>query len=347
MALRCAARSAAPRGLTAAGLFVPARRLASKAEMAKSLEADQKALFAALDGIDPSNYAKVLASPELSGAREKVKGSPAWTIARVASAPSPSKKPVTVAVAGAGSAAGSEALFRIAAGLMLGGDQPVTLQLLGATDATVKELNDCAFPLLAGVTAASSPGALKGASYSILLEGDFAALGKALGGGLVAVSGCANAAIVAANAPTASVTAITRITQASAETQLAAKTGMPVESISRVSIWGEDAIDLSSATLGGKWALDVVGDWTPDASAPDAAVAADAIVSHMKDWALGSGGKWSSMGVPATGDYGLGSGFFYSVPVTCVPGEYKRVGGIPISPALATSMEAQRVALSA
>ena len=228
MALRCAARSAAPRGLTAAGLFVPARRLASKAEMAKSLEADQKALFAALDGIDPSNYAKVLASPELSGAREKVKGSPAWTIARVASAPSPSKKPVTVAVAGAGSAAGSEALFRIAAGLMLGGDQPVTLQLLGATDATVKELNDCAFPLLAGVTAASSPGALKGASYTILLEGDFAALGKALGGGLVAVSGCANAAIVAANAPTASVTAITRITQASAETQLAAKTGMPV-----------------------------------------------------------------------------------------------------------------------
>lgn len=95
------------------------------------------------------------------------------------------------------------------------------------------------------------------------------------------------------------------------------------------------------------------------------------------------------MGVPATGDYGLGSGFFYSVrvaslghalpltrplrvtlprfprllvllradrphwcrlrqvPVTCVPGEFKRVGGIPISPALATSMEAQRVTLSA
>lgn len=148
---------------------------------------------------------------------------------------------------------------------------------------------------------------------------------------------------------------------------------MQVESISRVSVWGEDAIDLSSATLGGKWALDVVGDWTPDASPPDAAVAADAIVSHMKDWALGrcaaallrprrlplcsqsharealptpgkciaafkrgaaraplrastcplpprparSDGKWSSMGVPATGDYGLGSGFFYSVRVVC------------------------------
>lgn len=60
-----------------------------------------------------------------------------------------------------------------------------------------------------------------------------------------------------------------------------------VGSISGVSVWGEDAVDLSSATLGGKWALDVVGDWMPDASPPDADVAADAIVSHMKDWALG------------------------------------------------------------
>ena len=54
-----------------------------------------------------------------------------------------------------------------------------------------------------------------------------------------------------------------------------------------------------------------------------------------------------SMAVPAEGSYGLGSGFFYSVPVTCPGGgPVKRVGGIPIAPALAEAMEAQRVALA-
>ena len=56
---------------------------------------------------------------------------------------------------------------------------------------------------------------------------------------------------------------------------------------------------------------------------------------------------WVSMAVPAEGSYGLGSGFFYSVPVTCPGGgPVKRVGGIPIAPALAEAMEAQRVALA-
>lgn len=324
------------------------RAMASKAEMAKSFEADAKALWASLEGVDPSKADKVLSSPELSSMAQGIKGAPVWTISRACSAPDPAKKPVTVAVAGAGTAAGSEAVFRIAAGLMLGGDQPVTLQLLGADDGLVKELKDCAFPLLSGVSAASSPAAaLKGASYSILLEGDFAALGKSVPGGLVAVMGMANAATVAKNAPkVSSVTAITRVTQAAAEYELASKAGVTIDAVDKVTVWGETAIDFSSATVGSKWALDVVGDWMPDVSAPDADVAADAIVEHMKDWALGSGGKWSSMGVPAVGDYGLGSGFFYSVPVTCEAGEYKRVGGIPISPTLATAMEAQRVSLS-
>ena len=68
---------------------------------------------------------------------------------------------------------------------------------------------------------------------------------------------------------------------------------------------------------------------------------------HMKDWALGSEDKWVSMGVPAVGDYGMGTGFFYSVPVTCTPGSYKRVGGVTLTPAVATAMEADRVALLA
>ena len=53
------------------------------------------------------------------------------------------------------------------------------------------------------------------------------------------------------------------------------------------------------------------------------------------------------MGVKTSGEYGLGDGLFYSVPVTCSGGgPILRVGGIPISPALATAMEGQRVALS-
>jgi len=249
---------------------------------------------------------------------------------------------VAVAVAGAGTPAGTEALFRIASGLMLGGDQPVTISAIGASDTTIKELTDCGFPLLSGVSKGSS---LSGAAYSIILEGDAASLAKGVTG-LVAVVGCASAKAAAAAAPEASVTAITMIAQAAAEVALAEKAGASVDTVNKVTVWGEGAVDFSSATVGGKWALDVVGDWVPDVSSPDPEVAADAVVAHMKGWALGSDGKWLSMGVPATGDYGLGSGFFYSVPVTCAPGEFKRVGGIPISPELATSMEAERAALA-
>ena len=67
----------------------------------------------------------------------------------------------------------------------------------------------------------------------------------------------------------------------------------------------------------------------------------------MKDWAVGSGDKWVSMGVPAVGDYGMGEGFFFSVPVTCSPGEYKRVGGVTLTPEVAAAMEASRTALMA
>jgi hypothetical protein len=69
-------------------------------------------------------------------------------------------------------------------------------------------------------------------------------------------------------------------------------------------------------------------------------------VMHMKDWALGSDGAWVSMGVPAVGDFGMGSGFFFSVPVVCTPGEYKRIGGVTLTPEVASALEASRVALA-
>ena len=53
------------------------------------------------------------------------------------------------------------------------------------------------------------------------------------------------------------------------------------------------------------------------------------------------------MGVPAVGDYGMGEGFFFSVPVVCEPGEYKRVGGVTMTPEVAAVLESSRTALAA
>ena len=52
------------------------------------------------------------------------------------------------------------------------------------------------------------------------------------------------------------------------------------------------------------------------------------------------------MGVPAVGDYGMGEGFFYSVPCVCVPGEYKRVGGVTMTAEVAAACEAERAKLA-
>jgi malate dehydrogenase len=329
-----------------------ARALSSKAETVKAFEADQKALVEAYEACGSNEEFLKLKDGILAPVAAKVGDMPSsmlWTFSRLLSSPAAGAKPAVVAVTGAGTAAGTEALYRIAAGEMLGGSQPVTLQVAGADPAVIKDLTDCAFPLLSGVTAASSaPAALKGASFAIVLEGDYASLGSSVAAdALVGVAGCAEAAAVAAKAPAgASVTGITRVLQASAEEQIAAKVGCSPSAVSKVVVWGADVVDVSSALVEGKWAVDVLGGWTPDTTEPAPDVAADALVSHMKDWYLGSD-DWVSMAVPAEGSYGLGSGFFYSVPVTCPGGgPVKRVGGIPIAPALAEAMEAQRVALA-
>ena len=110
---------------------------------------------------------------------------------------------------------------------------------------------------------------------------------------------------------------------------------------------GTGVADVSHATVAGKWALKVVDSPLPAVESPKAAAAADAVVAHMKDWALGSGGKWVSMGVPAVGDYGMGTGFFYSVPCVTYEGTYKRVGGVSLTAEVAAAMEAQRVEIAA
>jgi len=61
-----------------------------------------------------------------------------------------------------------------------------------------------------------------------------------------------------------------------------------------------------------------------------AASAANAAIDHMHDWALGTNGKWVTMGIPSDGSYGIPEGVMYGVPVTCANGEYTRVEGLEI-----------------
>jgi malate dehydrogenase len=212
--------------------------------------------------------------------------------------------PVRVAVTGAAGQIGYALLFRIASGQMLGPDQPVVLQLLeipqavGALEGVVMELDDCAFPLLAGTVATDDPArAFEGADYALLVgamprkEGMeradllsangaiFTAQGKALSDAasrdvrvlVVGNPANTNALIAMNNAPgiaDAQFTAMTRLDHNRAIAQLAAKAGAAVADVTRMTIWGNHSAtqypDVFHAEVAGKPAFDAVGgdrDW--------------------------------------------------------------------------------------
>jgi malate dehydrogenase len=210
------------------------------------------------------------------------------------------KDPVRVAVTGAAGQIGYALLFRIASGEMLGEDQPVILQLLeipqavGALEGVRMELDDCAFPLLAGVVATDDANAaFDGVNYALLVgamprkagmeRSDllsangaiFTAQGKALSAGaagdvkVLVVGNPANTnALIALNnaagIPAGRFTAMTRLDHNRAIAQLAAKTGSPVSEISRMTIWGNHSAtqypDVFHAEVGGKSAWQAVGE---------------------------------------------------------------------------------------
>ena len=212
------------------------------------------------------------------------------------------KAPVRVAITGAAGQIGYQLAFRIASGQMLGNDQPVILQLLEITPAldalkgVVMELDDCAFPTLAGLVATDDPNvALKDTDYALLvgarprgpgmerkdlLEANaaiFSIQGKALNdhasrGVRVLVVGNpanTNSLIAQSNAPDLdprNFTAMTRLDHNRAKAQLAAKTGTHVNDILCMTIWGNHSAtqypDINHATVNGKSAMDLVDqDW--------------------------------------------------------------------------------------
>jgi malate dehydrogenase len=258
---------------------------------------------------------------------------------------------VTIAVAGAATPLGKATLAKIAAGEMLGTEQKVALTLLGGDAETASSVKSS--PLVASVTSASSPAAaFKGAQFAVLLSGDFAAMGKAMDGAdpdvKVAVVGNTNAQVAwqASKIKGKHFSAVTKHVQMLAEKSLAASAGVDVADVSNVIAWGSGIADVSHAIVGGKWALSAGAEPLPAVGEADESIIADAIVGTVKAWVGGTkGDAWVCMGVPAAGDYGTGSGIFFSVPVFCSDGEYFRVGGVHMTAAVAEKLEADRLAL--
>ena len=219
------------------------------------------------------------------------------------------KQPVRVTVTGAAGQIGYALLFRIASGAMLGNDQPVILQLLDITPALnalngVKmELEDCAFPLLAGVVCSDDPKvAFKDADYALLvgarprgpgmerkdlLEANaaiFSVQGKAIAATasknikvlVVGNPANTNALIAQRNAigiDPNNFTAMTRLDHNRAMSQLAEKTGTTVNDITNMTIWGNHSStqypDLFHAKVKGKTAIDLVDQaWYKDTYIP-------------------------------------------------------------------------------
>ncbi len=211
-----------------------------------------------------------------------------------------SPTPVRVAVTGAAGQIGYSLVFRIASGAMLGPDQPVVLQLLeippamGALDGVAMELDDCAFPLLAGLELSDDPGtAFNGANVALLvgsrprskgmerqdlLEANgaiFTGQGRSLNDhaaddlrvlvvGNPANTNCLIAMNSAPDVPDERFTAMMRLDHNRALTQVAQKLGTSVNDVSRMTIWGNHSAtqypDLVHCEVPGGTAAAVIDD---------------------------------------------------------------------------------------
>ncbi len=155
-----------------------------------------------------------------------------------------------------------------------------------------------------------------------------------------------NALIAASNAKKLDAkqfNAMVRLDHNRALSQLAAKTKAHPNDIDKMIIWGNHSStqypDLSHCTVGGKPAKSLVDQaWIEKDFIPtvqqrglsSAASAASAAIDHVRDWALGSNGKWVSMGVPSDGSYGIKPGVIYGYPCITKNGQYEIVQGLNV-----------------
>lgn len=300
-----------------------------------------------------------------------------------------STAPLKIAVTGAAGQIGYSLLFRLASGALLGPDRQVELRLLEITPAlkalegVVMELDDCAFPTLAKVEVGDDPNVIfDGANLALLVgarprtagmeRGDllsangaiFTGQGRALNDhaaadiriGVTGNPANTNALIAMSNAkdiPAERFSALTRLDHNRAIYQLAAKAGVAVTEIAKMTIWGNHSAtqypDIFHATIGGKNAAEVVSDqaWLENDFIPtvakrgaaiiaargssSAASAASATIDAARDWLLGSAdGDWISMAVRSDGSYGVPEGLISSFPVVTKNGDWEIVQGLEI-----------------
>src|ERR1700712_1760606 len=228
--------------------------------------------------------------------------------------------PVNVTVTGAAGQIGYSLLFRIASGQLLGPDTPVRLRLLEITPAlkaaegTAMELDDCAFPLLAGIsTTDSATTAFDGVNVALLVRarprtagmergdllsangGIFKPQGGAINAGaapgvrvlVVGTPANTNALIAASHAPDVGrdrFTAMMRLDHNRALSQLAKKTGSTVDQIRKLTVWGNHSAsqypDIRQAEVAGKNAAELVADqaWIESEFIPTVAKRGAAII---------------------------------------------------------------------
>lgn len=256
------------------------------------------------------------------------------------------KEPVRVAVTGAAGQITYSLLFRIAAGQMLGEDQPVILQLLEippameALGGVVMELDDCAFPLIAGIVATDNPDvAFKDVEYALLvgsrprgpgmerkdlLEANaaiFSVQGKSLNQHakknvkilVVGNPANTNCLIAQRNAPDIDprqFTAMTRLDHNRAVTQLAQKTGKHVTDVKGLSIWGNHSStqypDITHASVASKAAMDLVDQaWVETAFIPTVQQRGAAII---KARGLSSAASAANAAIGHVRDWAMGTG---------------------------------------
>nr|WP_090345754.1 malate dehydrogenase [Mycolicibacterium malmesburyense]CRL78306.1 malate dehydrogenase [Mycolicibacterium malmesburyense] len=257
-----------------------------------------------------------------------------------------STTPLKVAVTGAAGQIGYSLLFRLASGSLLGPDRPIELRLLEiepalkALEGVVMELDDCAFPLLAGVEIGSDANKIfdganlallvgarprgPGMERSDLLEANgaiFTAQGKALNAvaaddvriGVTGNPANTNALIAMTNAPDIPkerFSALTRLDHNRAISQLARKTGAKVTDIKKMTIWGNHSAtqypDIFHAEIGGKNAAEVVNDqgWIENDFIPTVAKRGAAIIDAR---GASSAASAASATVDAARDWLLGT----------------------------------------
>lgn len=152
--------------------------------------------------------------------------------------------------------------------------------------------------------------------------------------------------------PRKNFTAMLRLDHNRALSQISAKTGKAVADIEKLTVWGNHSptmyADYRFATIKGEKVKDMINDqeWNANMFLPtvgkrgaaiiaargvsSAASAANAAIDHMRDWALGTNGKWVTMGIPSDGQYGIPKDIMFGFAVTCEAGEYKVVEGLTI-----------------